>query len=214
MFYAFEGIDGSGKTTLIAGVHKYFNNAVCVKEPEISLAKKIVILKLFAEDRGNAPKSSAEFLVKEYVDVRVKHLVEVVIPHVKAGKIVLYDRYVDSTYAYQGFAARMCTDMITRVHQAAFTKAGINWLYLDPKLTFLLDLPPSVAVKRKPPEHCEADQAYRSWLIKVRCGFKRLANAEPKRYSVIDATKRTAQVIKMQVVNAIRDKEYYADEKK
>ena len=120
LFITIEGNDGSGKTTIINGIKKMLNEKgidyIQTREPGGSeIAEKIrqVIL-----DKNN-DKMDARTEALLYAASRRQHIVEVVLPALKAGKLVLCDRFVDSSLAYQGYARGIGIDEVYKMNQFA-----------------------------------------------------------------------------------------------
>jgi dTMP kinase len=108
-------------------------------------------------------------------------------PALERGTIVVTDRYVDSSLAYQGAGRMLSADEIASIN--AWATGG-----LAPDLTILLDLPPSVGLSRRArsADRLEAEPA--EFHDRVRAGFLALAQAEPDRYLVLDATRDPAEL--------------------
>ncbi|WP_375477414.1 dTMP kinase [uncultured Jatrophihabitans sp.] len=182
LFVAFEGGEGVGKTTQIAAARAWLvasgHEVVATREPGgTALGAR---LRAAVLDPDGAVTPRAEALI--YAADRAQHVETVVGPALAAGAVVLTDRYVDSTLAYQGAGrgltvpdARVVTDWAT---------AG-----LLPRLTVLLDLDPRIglarAAARSAPDRLEA--ASLDFHDAVRAGFRALAAADAGRYLVLDA---------------------------
>jgi len=174
----FEGIDGSGKSTVAKAVAERLRNdydVLLTTEPTSSWIGDIV-RKAIASDVD----SLAELFL--FVADHAEHIAKVIRPALDEGKIVISDRYSDSRYAYQGatLAGRFedSIDWVKRMH------AG--WT-IPPDLTFLLLVPPSVALSR-----CNARQKTTKFediefMEKVQANFLKLADDEPRRIIKIDA---------------------------
>jgi len=183
MLIAFEGIDGSGKTTQAKKLYEYLKSTgkevSLYREPggtEIGEKIRQIILHSPMDER-------TELLLFEAA--RSSLVAEKIIPDLQAGKIVLLDRYTLSTLAYQGYGKGIDLKKIQALNE--FATRGIK-----PDLIFLLDLPPKEALKRiKNKTRFESEE----FLEKVRKGFLELAK-NCKSVVVIDATKDEESVFK------------------
>ena len=188
-FITFEGGEGSGKTTLINNLKNYFDehkiDYICTREPG---GVKV------CEDIRNILKYSTE-----EIDIRAELLLfsasraelvkRVIIPNLEDGKIVLCDRFFDSTRVYQGYANGLDDKDIMSITN--FATQG-----LVPTVTFFLDIDPEVAFLRKGGRDKgdrieERDLAFHQ---KVREGYLSLAKNE-ERFCVIDATLPPEKVV-------------------
>ncbi|MGL4949878.1 MAG: dTMP kinase [Anaeroplasmataceae bacterium] len=140
LFITFEGTEGSGKTTIINEVKDYLNvignNVVVTREPGgVDLSEKIRSIIL---DVNNHMCGETEALL--YAAARVEHLNEIVLPSLKEGKIVLCDRYIDSSLAYQGYARGLGVEKIEAVNFYAMEHL--------PNVTFFIDIKPVESLAR------------------------------------------------------------------
>jgi dTMP kinase len=190
-FISFEGGDGSGKSTqlkLLADELTRLGGAViCTREPGgTGLGKMIRRALLEAGDE----KIASETELFLYLADRAQHVREVIQPALDGGKIVLCDRFTDSTVAYQGYGRGVDLGMLEELNRMA--SGG-----LVPDLTFLLDCPPEVGLSRTarrieaqpPDEHREDrfEREEREFHERVRRGFKELARRDAKRVRLLDA---------------------------
>jgi len=194
MFITLEGPEGSGKTTAIeAAVNKLKEmgyEIVRTREPggtPISEQIRNVIL-----DKGNtAMDPRTEALL--YAASRRQHLAEKVWPALKEGKIVICDRYLDSSLAYQGGARGLGVDEVLNINLFATEN---TW----PDLTLLFDLPPEEGLKRissnSNREVNRLDLEKLEFHHKVRNSFLELAKRFPDRYVIIDASQSRDEVAK------------------
>lgn len=187
MFITFEGLDGAGKSTQI---HRLSNTlehqgqqVVATREPGgTPIGDEIRRLVLDPNERQMAP--TAEALL--YAASRAQLLHQVVLPALAAGKIVLCDRYVDASLAYQGAGLQLGVAQVAAVN--LFATSGLR-----PQLTFLFDVSVSTSQQRvhqsrgdvQPDRIERRDPAY---FERVRDEFHRIAQAEPDRVVVLDAT--------------------------
>jgi dTMP kinase len=186
LFIAFEGGEGAGKSTQVALAADWLRSlgraVVETREPGgTPLGRQLRDLLL---DSAAQPTPRAEALL--YGADRAQHVESVIRPALAAGRVVLSDRYVDSTLAYQGAGRGLGDD--ARV-VTAWATGG-----LLPDLTVLLDLDPTTGLaragNRAAPDRLEA--ASLAFHEAVRQGFLALAAAEPSRYVVLDATLDTS----------------------
>lgn len=189
-FITFEGGEGSGKTTQIALLEKDLEAAgrdvLVTQEPGGGhLGRAIRQVLLDPRNREMAPVT--ELLL--YTAARAQHVEEVIRPALEAGRIVLSDRFADSTTAYQGGGRGLPRDWIEQMHRIA--TRGV-W----PDLTILLDVPPAVglarAAKTSGPDRLEREPI--EFHERVREAFLELARAELGRIRVIDGTLPVEQV--------------------
>lgn len=183
-FITIEGSDGSGKSTQLKKIISYLEekqvDLVVTREPGgTSVAEAIRELIL---DPAH-PEMTAKTEMLLYAAARAQHVEEKILPALKAGKVVLSDRYVDSSIAYQAYG-RGLGEMVAQVN--AIATGG-----LVPDLTIFLDLPPAVGMARKQQEeNHELDRLEQEKLEfhqKVYEGYDALCKAEPDRICRIDA---------------------------
>lgn len=192
MFITLEGPEGSGKTTAVETAVKKLQDLgyqiVRTREPggtPISEQIRNVIL-----DKANtAMDSKTEALL--YAASRRQHLVEKVWPALKEGKIVICDRYLDSSLAYQGGARHLGIDEVLNINLFATEN---TW----PDLTLLFDIDPSIGLARinsnDKREINRLDLEKIEFHNKVRSTFLELAKRYPDRYVIIDASKSKEEV--------------------
>ncbi|MCQ2776164.1 MAG: dTMP kinase [Bacilli bacterium] len=192
MFITLEGPEGSGKTTAVKGaveaLEKLGYQIVQTREPGgTPIAEQIrnVIL-----DKGNtAMDPRTEALL--YAASRRQHLVEKVWPAIKEGKIVICDRYLDSSLAYQGGARNLGVDNVLNVNLFATENTY-------PDLTLLFDIDPQIGLERIAKnanrEVNRLDLEKIEFHNKVRQTFLDLAKRYPERYVIIDASKSQEEV--------------------
>lgn len=190
MFITFEGGEGSGKTTLIAALRSYLEemnlSVVTTREPGGSrIAEKIRKVILDVENTDMTPRTEALL----YAASRVQHLDEVVIPALNAKQVVLCDRYLDSSLAYQGYARGLGFESVLKINTYALD-------YL-PNLTFYIDLDPNIGLERiKNRSQNRLDKEQLAFHLKVREGYLKLANLYSSRISVINGNQPIEDIIK------------------
>ncbi|MFK9094986.1 dTMP kinase [Bacillus salipaludis] len=189
-FITFEGPDGAGKTTIINMVAKQFADALLTREPGgIDIAEQIrsVIL-----DKGNtAMDSRTEALL--YAAARRQHLIEKVKPALDNGRVVLCDRFVDSSLAYQGYARGLGMDEVYTINQFAIED-------FMPELTIYFDIEPELGLKRinknKGREINRLDLEDLEFHQRVREGYHLLVERFPNRIVRIDASGTVDEVFR------------------
>lgn len=192
-FITFEGGEGSGKTTLIrsieSGLHQMGRKTLSTREPGGStLGIQIRQLLLHqGEDVRIFPMTELMLFLAD----RAQHLEEIILPALNEGKVVLCDRFNDSTIAYQGVARGLGIEAVQEICLLACH--GIQ-----PDLTLYLDLDPRVGMHRAQKEQRVFDRLENEKILfhdKVREGFQQLAQRNPKRILVIDAKQSPEQVM-------------------
>jgi len=190
VFISFEGIDGVGKSTQIRLAEDYLRSrgkdVVCTLEPGgTELGQEI--RNLLLHRKGDvAPRSEALL----YAADRAHHVATKVRPALAEGKVVITDRYLDSSVAYQGAGRKLAADEIRNISLWAVDG-------LLPDLTVLVDLDPEIAAERRKGTGQEADRLEREkidFFQAVRDEFLKLAAAEPERFLVVDATQTPDQI--------------------
>ena len=182
LFISFEGTDGSGKTTQYRLFAEYLVSlgyeVVTTREPGgTPISEKIRGIILDPENTEMDDMTEALL----FAAGRAQHVAQLIRPSVEAGKIVLCDRFMDSSIAYQGYA-RGLGDCVRINHEYAV--AG-----MQPDLTFLLDLPPQAGRSRnvKAGKADRLEKQAMEFHSKVYEGYKKLAEIYPDRFIVIDA---------------------------
>ncbi len=188
LFITFEGVEGSGKTTQIERLKKYLirKGIPCrvTREPGgSSIGEEIRKILLNPDHREMSPLS--ELLL--YEASRAQHVREVVKPLLKKEMVVLCDRFSDASTAYQGYGRRVDLKWVERLNR--LSSDGIK-----PDLTFLLDCPSAVGLKRalrrnqllkkEKEERFEREEI--QFHRRVRKGYLSIAEKEPDRVKVID----------------------------
>ena len=180
VFITFEGGDGSGKSTQIQSVRDWFES----RGREVIVTREPGGTELGTEIRRlvqNGPEDvDARTEALLYAADRAYHVATVIGPALERGAVVLGDRYIDSSLAYQGAARSLGVDEIASL--SAWATQG-----LYPSLTFLLDLPPEVGARRRTDAPDRMERESMDFHERVRHEYLRLADAEPERIVVIDA---------------------------
>jgi dTMP kinase len=187
----FEGGDGTGKSTQIRALENYLNQAgrSCLTTCEPGgTGFGVLIRKLLLEVGEYQIASGTELFL--YLADRAQHVSEVIRPAISAGKIVLCDRFTDSTLAYQGYGRGLDLERLRQLNSIASGEA-------QPDLTFLLDCPVECGLARTARRSSEKsagreDRFEREEIEfheRVRAGFLEMARAEPARFRVVDASR-------------------------
>jgi dTMP kinase len=182
LFLTLEGLDGSGKSTQAKLLAAFLEGrglpVVLTREPGGGLPGVRDLLL-----RGEL-SPEAEYLL--FSADRAEHVRRVILPGLEGGAWVVSDRYLDSSLAYQGFGRGLPLPWLLEVAKEAT-------LGLTPRLTFLLDLPPEEALRRvKDPDRLEREGL--AFFQRVREGYLFLAEKEPHRFVVLDATESVEAV--------------------
>jgi len=190
IFITFEGIEGCGKTTQINHLTSFFKKNerpfLLTREPGgTKVGEKIRQILLSSDNAGMEPMTEL-FL---YVADRIQHYRQAIAPALREGKVVLCDRFADATTVYQGFGRGLDLAWIQEIHARALEN-------VKPDLTFLLDLPVEVGLRRAW-KRLEKDQTQEDRFEKealdfhqrIRDGYLTLAGNEPGRIIVLDGMK-------------------------
>jgi len=182
MLITFEGIDGSGKSTQIELLKNYLiskkKQVLTFREPGgTPLAENIREILL---DRHNQINSVSELLLFEAAraDLTEKNI----IPAINEGKIVILDRYYDSTTAYQGYGRGLDLQTVELINKFATFK-------IVPNVTFYLRIPYSISLERRKKQSDRMELADDDFFLRLIDGFDQIALQYPERFKVIDATK-------------------------
>ena len=177
-----EGIDNTGKSTQARRLSLYLKrkgfDTLLIREPGgTEISEKIRRILLSHKSGSLSPR--AELLL--YQAARAQLVSQMILPALRLGKIVVCDRYYDSSTAYQGYARGLDLKLVRDLNK--FATGGIA-----PDLTILIDLPAQLALKRakgnlKSPDRLEKEKL--RFHEKVRAGYLSLAKKEPARFKII-----------------------------
>ncbi|MFZ3207884.1 MAG: dTMP kinase [Geobacteraceae bacterium] len=194
-FITFEGIEGCGKSTQLQMLAQLLTDqgqsVTVTREPGgCPIADQVRRILLDADNHAITPL--AELLL--YAAARAQHMAEVVMPALRAGRIVLCDRFTDATAAYQGYGRQLDMTVIRQLNQLATTGVA-------PELTILLDCPVEIGLERamaRINNSCGArEERFElealSFHRRVRDGYLTLAAREPERFVIIDSTTSVRQ---------------------
>ena len=200
-FITFEGCDGCGKSTQLRLLSKYLTENsiphIFTREPgggKISEAIRAILL------NGKNMEMTDECEALLYAASRVQHLSDRVEPALSEGKLVICDRYVDSSLAYQAYARGLGLDFVSKINAFALK----NYL---PDVTIFIDLTPEDAFKRKhgADENDRLEKAGMEFHKRVYDGYKAVAAAEPDRVMCVDGM-QTPDEIFADVVKILQNK--------
>jgi dTMP kinase len=182
MFITFEGGEGTGKTTLIQKIAERLrptHDVITSREPGGSMiAEAIRDIILNPKYKGVTPYTEALLLAA----ARAQHLDEVILPALRKNKIVLCDRFLDSSLAYQAYARQLGFEFVLSINRYAVDNM--------PQLTFYIDLDPEVGLSRiaHRDKYDRLDQEAFDFHTKVREGYLEVAKRYPKRIITIDGS--------------------------
>ena len=186
MLITFEGIDGSGKSTLIKQVGEYLKsknlNTLITYEP-------------YDEDIRNLIKSG-KYLPKAELALftadRVQHIKNIILPALKDNMIVLCDRFIDSTIAYQFGGNGISPDVIKAIYKL------LNYP-IYPERTYYLDIPVSEAMfrisKRYSKEYDKYDCQSYEFYQNIQIGYKQAIREDPSRFCTVDANRSINKIL-------------------
>jgi dTMP kinase len=190
MFISICGVEGSGKTTQLKYIARFLEGTgkkfLMTREPGgTAIGMKIRRILLDPENRDLTAK--AELFL--YAADRIQHIEQLILPALREGKIVVTDRFADSTTVYQGYARGIDPELVEKINELVL--GG-----LKPNLTILLDIPPAIGLARvqnqlqfgqRRESESRFEQERLGFHEKIRHGFLSLARNEPDRFRVIDA---------------------------
>ena len=186
MFITFEGPEGAGKSSVIkvlaAELRAQGHDVTTTREPgagEVGMKIREILL------HGGDIDAKTELML--YLADRAEHVAKVIRPALKVGKIVLCDRYTDSTVAYQGSGREFSVTQIRAFNR--FVSGDLN-----PDLTFLLDIEPSLGLARIKDKD-RLDREPLAFHERVRTCFLHEAENSPDRWFVIDAAQPLDEVV-------------------
>ncbi|MCP3665078.1 MAG: dTMP kinase [Gammaproteobacteria bacterium] len=199
-FITIEGIEGAGKSSNIAFLQRYLEDQgkelIFTREPGgTALGEEVRELLLGHKHTGMADDTELLLMFA----ARAEHLAQVILPALESGKWVICDRFTDASYAYQGGGRGIVRERI----------AGLeSWVQGDlrPDLTLVFDLPVDMGLeragKRSEPDRFESEKTV--FFDKVRAAYLDIAQSDPQRVQVIDASKTLSEVQQQlkQVVDA------------
>lgn len=190
LFITVEGTDGSGKTTQINRIREYVQqkgfDAVITREPGGTHISEM-IRNITLDPQNSEMGYITEMLL--YASARAQLVFEVIRPAVENGKVVICDRFIDSSYVYQGFGRGIDIEAISAVNSIAMD--GIM-----PDITIFFDISPDVAMQRRAAstgrDRIEKEEMDFHW--RVYSGYKKLASLYPERIKTIDSSRSIDEI--------------------
>ena len=187
LFITFEGADGCGKTTQIKLAAEYLKNkgydVILTREPGAKgLGEQLREILLNYD--GIVSDRCESFL---FLADRAQHIDTIVVPAVDAGQIVLCDRHIDSTVAYQGYGRGQDIEQINKLNMIATNNR-------KPDLTIVFDIDVETSMSRVGSEKDRMESSGTEFFNKVRHGYLEIAKQEPQRVRVLDAAKSIEEI--------------------
>jgi dTMP kinase len=197
MFISICGVEGAGKTTQLRHIAEFLRitglKFVMTREPGgTEIGMKIRSILLDPTNRDLAPK--AELFL--YAADRIQHIEQLILPALREGKVVVSDRFVDSTTVYQGYARGIDLKLVEKINELVLNG-------LKPDLTLLLDISPVLSLARVRDqlhfgERAESESRFEQEELvfheKIRRGFLKLAEKESNRFRIINADRKPDEV--------------------
>ena len=210
LFITFEGGEGSGKTTQINRLAQELSNlkhkVITTREPGGTPEAENIRNLIVQRDAGDWTPMAEILLL---FAARVMHVDQIIKPALDEHKIVICDRFTDSTMAYQGYGHQTDIDQIKSIHQLSLNG-------LEPDLTFILDIDPNQGLERSDRRLAaeqfqvkQREDRYEQMDIefheRLRKGFLTIAKENPERCHVIDAN-QDIEAISKAIMNVVTDK--------
>lgn len=196
MFITFEGGEGTGKTTQINILKKYLENqgleVIITREPGGVISAENIRAVIF----DNEIDPITETML--YAAARREHYIKKIKPALDAGKIVICDRFIDSSIVYQGIVRGVGVDLVENINKYAINN-------VEPDLTIFFDLDPETGLKRvslRNEQMNRFDKESLDFHLKVRKGYNLLSKTR-NRFVLIDASKSIEDVTK-QIINIMK----------
>ena len=196
MFITFEGGEGTGKTTQINILKKYLEDqgleVIITREPGGVISAENIRAVIF----DNEIDSITETML--YAAARREHYIKKIKPALDAGKIVICDRFIDSSIVYQGIVRGVGVDLVENINKYAINN-------VEPDLTIFFDLDPETGLKRvglRNEQMNRFDKESLDFHLKVRKGYNLLSKTR-NRFVLIDASKSIEDVTK-QIINIMK----------
>ncbi len=191
-FITVEGTDGSGKSTQIELMKQYLTgnglDVVLTREPGgTKIGEKIRAIIL--DNKNEEMCDITEMLL--YAATRAQLIHEVIGPAIEQGKIVIADRFIDSSYVYQGYGRGMGLEIVDAVNNVA-----INGIF--PDMTVFFDISPEIALKRRMSKTGadRIEEEDMEFHMKVYNGYKELAQKNPQRIKTVDSNRCIEEIAK------------------
>lgn len=201
-FITFEGIDGCGKTTQLKLTAKFLSchrlPILILREPgSTPLSEKTRQILLNRNLKFNA---LSELLL--YEAARAELVQKVIAPELTRGKIIICDRFYDSTTAYQGFGRGLNIDLINRLNRMVVEKN-------KPDLTFIIDVDYETSLSRRKHQPDRLENEKRKFFNRVRKGFREIARKDKRRVILIDGGQPAEMVfdeIKLWLIKKLKNR--------
>ena len=187
LFVTFEGIEGSGKSYQCRKLHKELRkknlSVILTREPggtkSAEKIRKVILEDYFASDSKEKFSKYTDTLL--YLAARNEHVQNIIRPAISKKKIVICDRFIDSTLAYQVFGKGVSKNLVDSIHK--FVLGSIK-----PDLTFVLKVNISKALRRlkKRKKKNRYDKFSKNFYIKVQNAFIKIAKKNTRRYCIVD----------------------------
>ena len=198
-FITFEGIDGSGKSTQIRKLAKFLEDSgfdiIITREPGGSVGGEEIRNLLL---QGAVDRWSAETEILLFTAARRDHLERIILPALQGGKIVICDRFTDSTRMYQGMRGPKLRDLVDKL-----TKEVIN---CDPDLTIIIDIDPEISLERAKSRNT-AEERFEDFGVdlqkKMRRGFLDLSREFSSRIEVVNGQQSVDELAK-EITSVVR----------
>jgi dTMP kinase len=198
VFISFEGMDGSGKTTQIGKLAAALGengHAVLVTREPGGTALGESLRRILLEHAAEEPTPLTEALL--FLADRHQHLSRTILPALSGGTIVICDRYIDSTVAYQGFGKGLDVSLLEALNTLA--TGGRN-----PDLTILLDVPPeTLQLRRGLPTNDRFEDRATDFHERVCAGYRTLAGKSPGRFLVLDG-RESVEMLHARILDRVR----------
>ncbi|MBM4166546.1 MAG: dTMP kinase [Ignavibacteria bacterium] len=199
MFLSFEGLDGCGKTTQVELLARRLTNighkVLVLREPGGTTISED-IREILLNKKNSSMFSATEMLLFSAARAQLVH--EVILPSLKRNCVVICDRYVDSTTAYQGFGRGISQDTIRAINNIATQR-------LFPMKTFFIDIPVEEALRRRNNSRITTDRMEEAETIffqHIFDGFHFIAQQEPQRLVTIDGM-NSIDIVHQQIWNLV-----------
>ena len=206
-FISFEGLDGCGKSTqmekLASALRAAGHDVVTTREPGgTAIGERIRELLLDSRTLGLDARTELALMFA----ARAQHVEQVIQPALAAGKIVLSDRFADSSEAYQGGGRKLGSEAVLALHRALYSA-------LQPDLTILLECDPACSVnrarrrnrqhQRNGADENRFERENQQFFDRVRRAYREIARREPRRVVLIEA-QRKIETVHREVVEAVQ----------
>ena len=200
MFITFEGLDMAGKTTAIQEIVSYLKNKnideyfVITREPGGTGIKEAEIIRSFVLSPEHNIDSMSESLL--YLVSRKIHLTQKIEPALKAGKIVICDRFIDSSIAYQGFGRELGYEKIQKLNDIVTNN-------MKPDITFFIKVNPEISFERVFKQTKNIDRLENNGIDfyqKVSKGYEEIIKRNEERFIIIDGSLSIDQVVKNVII--------------